>query len=502
MSNKGQLSPDKKTAYIAYLDFSETDVHVQQVDPTTFKAVGSAVTIIGGKEAGGLVAQNDGFALLTNVVVTGTDAPPDSTPVPVIVRYTNGKETWRTFVAGQDVDSADGLSAGVDMDGDRVYSAAAGLYGAYFVVSDYEGWASGHFGDSIQYVNDAGELQTISDASSSWGCSHNTGIAFEASDAAPFASICAEDQGDIWLNTKTRSMSNAGVKISGEHVINGASGEPMGGMSGSYSQFASLPGTSGYAFAWNSRGCIDLTENTWMGDGYTNCKNRTDGRNVATAMFTDKYTKVGPQAIATVGALVGDAQVNWITTGTADRSNVHAEAFNAESILVSWEEIAEPTCPVEAMGCSGQFTGSYFQQVDTDGNGTALGEPIVSQDVYVAGDMVRMPDGRICWPYVSMTWDLSKAVGAGLPTTTAKSMSFACLSLGAGSGNSTAGTGAVSTTVSGSAPTTVSNTSSTAASAMVSTTAPAKATTTGTGDVGAGDDGSDPNEDECGAHEV
>jgi hypothetical protein len=58
---------------------------------------------------------------------------------------------------------------------------------------DYTGPASGHFGDSIQYVNDSGNLTVISGASSSWGCSHNTGIAFEAADEPPYTSICAED---------------------------------------------------------------------------------------------------------------------------------------------------------------------------------------------------------------------------------------------------------------------------------------------------------------------
>ena len=361
-------------------------------------------------------------------VVNGTDAPPNNTPVPVLIRYTSGTETWRTFIAGPGVHTADGLSAAVDMNGDLVYSASAGLYGAYFVVSDYEGWAAGHFGDSIEYVADNGTLVTVPNASSSWGCSHNTGIAFEAASNPPYASICAEDQGDIWLNTKTRSMSNAGVKISGEHTINGASGEPMGGMSGSYSQLASLPGTEGYAFAWNSRGCVNLTENTWMGTGYTSCANRTDNRNVALALFTDKYTKVGPEAIAVPGAAVGDAQVNWLTTGTADRSNVHAEAFDAENVLVTWEEIAAPFCPVDAMGCEGAFTGTYFQMVDTGGNGTAVGTPLVEKSVYVAGDIVRMEDGRLCWPYVNMIWDLSRPVGGGLPVTKSQKMSFACVS--------------------------------------------------------------------------
>jgi hypothetical protein len=99
-----------------------------------------------------------------------------------------------------------------DINGDLVYSEKSGLYGAYFVVTgmslfqlpsnfrramcchpDYTGAAAGHFGDSIQYVDDSGKLVQISGASSSWGCSHNTGIAFEAADAPPYASICAED---------------------------------------------------------------------------------------------------------------------------------------------------------------------------------------------------------------------------------------------------------------------------------------------------------------------
>ena len=81
------------------------------------------------------------------------------------------------------------------MNGDLVYSKSADLYGAYFVVSAYEGWAAGHFGDSVEYVSESnGTLLTINGASSSWGCSHNTGIAFEAAadgnDTPPFASIC------------------------------------------------------------------------------------------------------------------------------------------------------------------------------------------------------------------------------------------------------------------------------------------------------------------------
>lgn len=44
------LSPDGKSIYVAYLDASETDVHVQEVDSSTFLAIGSTVTVSGCKE--------------------------------------------------------------------------------------------------------------------------------------------------------------------------------------------------------------------------------------------------------------------------------------------------------------------------------------------------------------------------------------------------------------------------------------------------------------------
>ncbi|CAG8021621.1 unnamed protein product [Penicillium salamii] len=421
------VSPDGKSAYVAYLDSSATDVHVQQVDPSTFAATGTTVTVSGGKEAGGLVAHNDGFALLTNEAMPSgtTNAPSGETPVPVLYRYTSGKQTWKTWLGGPGVHASEGLSASPDMNGDLVYSEAAEMYGAYFVVTDYSGDASGHFGDSIEYVTTDGTLKQIDGATSAWGCSHNTGIAFEAADAAPFAGICAEDQGAIWLNTKTQGMTTDGVKISNENTTNGASGEPMGGMSGSYSALARFAETTKYIFAWVSRGAMDVTENEWMGSGYTNVQNRTNGRNVAIALFSDKYTKVGAEATSVVGTEDGDSQINWVTSGSNDCSNAHAATFGASNALITWEEISNPTCDFIAMGCRGSFAGTFFQEVDS--TGSKVGESFSSDDVYVAGDMVTMSDGRICWPYVSMTWDLSQANDGS--SAAGKKLSFACIGL-------------------------------------------------------------------------
>lgn len=430
------VSPSGTAAYLAYLDGSGTDVHVQQIDPTTFAATGINVTVTGGKEAGGLVAQDDGFALLTNEAMpTGTtNAPADSTPVPVLYRFSAaGAQEWKTWLGGPNVTDAYGHMAATDMNGDLVYSNSTGRYAAYTVVTAYDGDADGHFGDAIRYIEDStGELVVIDGASSDWGCSHNTGIALEAADAAPYASICAEDQGDIWLNSQGQGMTTTGIKISNENTTDGASGEPMGGMSGSYSNLARWQDGDGYIFAWVSRGAIDLYENEWMGDGYTASYNRTNGRNVAIATFTDKYTMVEDEASSTVGAASGDSQINWLTTSTsADMSNAHVATFDGSNALVSWEEIADPFCEYIAFGCRGAFTGAYYQLVSNaaDANGSAVGEPLVKDDVYVSGDMVTMSDGRICWPYVNMDWDMSGVVGWSYTSKNVTSMSFACVSL-------------------------------------------------------------------------
>lgn len=103
------VSPDGNSAYLAYLDASYSNVVVQQVDVSTFTAVGTAVTIPG-FEASGLVAQNDGFALFATVNATGTtDLPPDSEPIASLIRYTNGTESWRTALNGPGVHASDGV---------------------------------------------------------------------------------------------------------------------------------------------------------------------------------------------------------------------------------------------------------------------------------------------------------------------------------------------------------------------------------------------------------
>ena len=97
------VSPDGKSAYVAYLDSTYSTVHVQQVDTITFAAVGASYST-SGYEAAGLVAQNDGFALMTTVKATGTAGlPPDDTPIVSLIRVRDRTEAWRTALNGPGV---------------------------------------------------------------------------------------------------------------------------------------------------------------------------------------------------------------------------------------------------------------------------------------------------------------------------------------------------------------------------------------------------------------
>ena len=90
------VSAGNGNTYVAYS--TEDTVYVQQVDHANgFAAVGSAVAV-SGLLAGGLVAHDDGFALLTTRN-DGTTA--NAEPTAYLVRYTNGQETWATPLVSQ-----------------------------------------------------------------------------------------------------------------------------------------------------------------------------------------------------------------------------------------------------------------------------------------------------------------------------------------------------------------------------------------------------------------
>lgn len=104
------VSPDGKTAWLAYLDAAKKNVIVQQVDITTFAAIGTAITIPG-FEAAGLVAQDDGFAVMATVKPDGTaDLPPNNYPIVKVFRYRAGTLAWSAPLNGPGINKEDGVN--------------------------------------------------------------------------------------------------------------------------------------------------------------------------------------------------------------------------------------------------------------------------------------------------------------------------------------------------------------------------------------------------------
>jgi hypothetical protein len=214
--------------------------------------------------------------------------------------------------------------------------------------------------------------------------------------------------------------------------------------------------------SWVSNGAIDLTANTWLGDGFTSCSRRNKNRNVAIATFSDKNTLVGAQASSTVGAADEDSQINWLTIGDSDMTNTHIATFDKFSALVTWEEISSSNCDsFIAMGCYSTYAGTSFQVVDSAG--AKSGIAFSTTDVQVAGDMATMSDGRICWPYVSMTWSLAQMADTSATT---KVLSFACISNGESNGTSTTTSSSFSSAAATTSPATKSTLSSSSVAAL------------------------------------
>ncbi|KAF5860018.1 hypothetical protein ETB97_002104 [Aspergillus alliaceus] len=153
-------------------------------------------------------------------------------------------------------------------------------------------------------------------------------------------------------------------------------------MSGSNSALSRFAENTRYIFAWVFRGAIDVTENARMGSGSTHVRNHTNNRNVAISLLSDTYIKVSVQAASEVGVENGDSP------------SAHAATFGNSGALVTWKEIWNPIFYFIATGCRGQFAGTFFQQVDPDGE--KVGSPLKSTSAFVVCDTVMIAAGRVC----------------------------------------------------------------------------------------------------------
>ncbi|MCX4763683.1 hypothetical protein OG562_22500 [Streptomyces sp. NBC_01275] len=147
---------------------------------------------------GGLVAHDDGFALLTGV----SDANKWGDTAAALIRYKGGSVLFDKKLTGAaSNDTSPVLDCALKWNGSQ--------YGAYFVVHGAGGFVDGHYGDKLAYVDDAG---TTKSGGWDWGCSHNEGIALAPAASGPFPSLCFDDwRSGLFVSTGISAPDDAPV---------------------------------------------------------------------------------------------------------------------------------------------------------------------------------------------------------------------------------------------------------------------------------------------------
>ncbi|UXY30707.1 hypothetical protein [Streptomyces sp. HUAS TT20] len=356
-------------------------VHVTPLTPAG-KRSGADTVVKGAKEVGGLVAHDNGFALLTRV----SDSNKWKETAAAIVRYTNGAKTWSTKLTGTaSHDTAPTLDGRLTWNGTK--------YGAYLVVHGAGGFADGHYGDKLSYVSSEGAKLG---GGWSWGCSHNEGIALHAEKSGAFTSVCFDDwRSGLFVSTGIGAPDVAPV-VQREQCWAGYCGGTFPSRTGDLVKSA----TGRYATAFASRGAASAKKNPAdsSGRGWT-VTPRTSTHQVAIAFLKNRNS--GP----------GKAVYLSNTKGT-EHVDVHLAPYGKDKLLLSWESLKNAKCA--AGTCTGTFTGTHLRLVDWNGRFVGADKVVSAR---ITGDLAVSKDGSLTWAYAPVTPSYATKLSGASPTT-------------------------------------------------------------------------------------
>ncbi|WP_329260199.1 hypothetical protein OG223_40820 [Streptomyces sp. NBC_01478] len=357
-------------------------VHVTPLNAAGLRS-GADTVVKGAKEVGGLVAHNDGFALLTRVA----DTNKWKETAAAIVRYTNGRQTFSTKLTGTaSNDTSPGLDGQLTWNGSK--------YGAYFVVHGAGGFADGHFGDKLAYISAKGAKLS---GGWSWGCSHNEGIALHAETTGAFTSLCFDDwRSGLFVSTGIGAPDVAPV-VQREQCWAGYCGGTFPGRTGDLVKSAS----GRYATAFASRGAASAKKNSAdsSGRGWT-VTPKTSTHQVAVAFMANRNSGPGKAIYLTSAA------------GT-ENVNVHVAPYGKDRLLVSWESLKGAKCA--AGTCTGTFTGTHLRLIDWNGKFQSADKVVSAR---ISGDIAVLKNGTLTWAYAPVTPTYATPLNGASPTTT------------------------------------------------------------------------------------
>jgi hypothetical protein len=152
-------------------------VHVTPVN-RYLRRTGADVVIAGAHEIGGLVAFDNGFALLTRV----SDHNKWGETAAALIRVRNGRLAFVLRLTGSaSHDTSPMLNGQLSWNGSR--------YAAYFTVHGTSGSTNGSYGDKMVYANDSGQMMS---GGWEWGCRGDTGRTLSWQSGS-YSSACFDD---------------------------------------------------------------------------------------------------------------------------------------------------------------------------------------------------------------------------------------------------------------------------------------------------------------------
>jgi hypothetical protein len=386
------FSASSNGAQVAWLTSAGTQVHVTPIAPAEFTPAGNNVRAgdditVDGSEVGGLVAFDDGFALLTRRPDLGEPIPESTGQATFLVRWKDKNQEFAVPLTGtrfattaDTVDKHDfplPLSS-ISWSGRLLFENSQ--YGAYFGVRG---------GSGDRYSNQNSDKFVVMDAAGRFvsgfraACRQNLGGRLLADTTGGFAPFCMSDGSYGTAGVYAVAMGPLRtIKLAPEVTF--ASGSYLGGNFGSA---VKLP--NGYVVAWASRG-VSLNSSGQI-DGPADNLHAP-----AIALLKKDLTLEAGNNPKWPFPRKVDSDGNRLE----DAVNVHAQVYG-DKVLLVWETITSPAYRPSTGVSVGNYGGTHFRLIDASGN-IASDEEFLPTSIAPNGpdDIVQFPNGDVGWAYV------------------------------------------------------------------------------------------------------
>jgi hypothetical protein len=355
------------SAYVAWTDDATARVVITPLNER-YQRAGEDIDP-NGYEVGGLVAQDDGFALLTlrddsaeQSSMAAVD--PNIGRAVMLVRFRNGAEVFAAPLTGtrsitQPYSAAINDSAPGYLYGRLAWNGAK--YGAYFIVQQSaDASRPPTLTDKLVYLDDSGGGLR---GGFSNKCASNQGLRLWP-EADVYTPVCISDA--------QPAPGISLVREDHEPVLLGAEASAPGWSAGQMGSIVKLPDNT-YFVGWLSR---DVVPN-----GQPNQTAR---------LATDiALVRLGPDL-----KMIGERR--WLLeTPYAAETNLHFARYGQSQVLMIWDAITNVRCK---RMCYGTYAGTYARVLDRDGR--VLAEDRLSAVPNHHDDLVTLPNGDVAWAYV------------------------------------------------------------------------------------------------------